>query len=637
MADPFADIPTKDQAKSSDPFGDIPSKPVKEVEYSPAEPLAMPSFAEGALPSYKDIGKAALLSTKQQFPMMEKGFQATPQQMYLNFIRGGAKTAGQALAKPTAEEAKIQKQLETLPPGEAAMGMALSPYGEAAALKAVGPAVKGAQALGKGLGLDKLSAIPESFKLGKKAKEQTEALRRQLSKGAGAEAEAAAGKATAAQERAGIAETAEQKATRQQEAALRGLPGVKTAKEAGEFRPIPQTANEIGTRIRASVDRIFNDLKAKREANAQKLKADAFDYALSQEKAGKKVEDTAAYKSAMTEIKNSLTNPDTKLTVASVDSIKNQLQQVKRALDPRYVDEAGIVRGKPVSFEGLETLRRFLRDRANGLPAEGFDAISQQQAGKLAKSVENIMSEFSDGRINKFIDQYRKDSEPMRVFNTKVGKAFLDQELLGKGVNYNIVAAQDIPGKVFRSPESFQVLIDALGGNRQLANAEANRYFASQLEGVKTFDRAKEFISKNRTMLQETGTLRDVERYADTLRTMEKRAGAAKEISEKAQLTTEQQQRLVDKYRTLESNLLVARTPDQVTSLGESYAKGLLDDKIINQAEYRALRNEINEIEKTIKDATQLKDAVKRAAYKAAKYGAGGTAAMYGVGKLMGD
>jgi hypothetical protein len=36
-----------------------------------------------------------------------------------------------------------------------------------------------------------------------------------------------------------------------------------------------------------------------------------------------------------------------------------------------------VVTGKPVSFEGLETLRRFLRDRSYGLPAEGFDAIGQ--------------------------------------------------------------------------------------------------------------------------------------------------------------------------------------------------------------------------------------------------------------------
>jgi hypothetical protein len=118
---------------------------------------------------------------------------------------------------------------------------------------------------------------------------------------------------------------------------------------------------------------------------------------------------------------------------------------------------------------------------------------------------------------------------------------------------------------------------------------------------------------------------------------MEKRAGAAQTIAKTEVRTAEQQQRLVDKYRTLESNLAVARTPEQVTSLGESYAKGLLDDKIINQAEYRALRNEINEIENTIKDATQLKEGIKRAAYKAAKYGATGTAAMYGVGKLLGD
>ncbi|NDD58629.1 MAG: nitronate monooxygenase, partial [Chlamydiae bacterium] len=92
----------------------------------------------------------------------------------------------------------------------------------------------------------------------------------------------------------------------------------------------------------------------------------------------------ACFKEAFKKIQAEIVNPETKLTDASVDAIKNQLLQVKRAMNPREVDEAtGIVRGKPVSFQGLENLRRMLGDRARGLPAEGFDAIGQQQAGRL--------------------------------------------------------------------------------------------------------------------------------------------------------------------------------------------------------------------------------------------------------------
>jgi hypothetical protein len=124
---------------------------------------------------------------------------------------------------------------------------------------------------------------------------------------------------------------------------------------------------------------------------------------------GETVQNTKSYKQVIDEIDNLLKDKTTNLAVATLDPIKNPLKVIRRALDPRYVDEAtGMVMGKPASFQSLEDLRRFLRDRSYGLPAEGFEAINQQRAGKLADAVEKVMSEFSDKKIDKFISQYRQ-------------------------------------------------------------------------------------------------------------------------------------------------------------------------------------------------------------------------------------
>jgi len=635
----MVDISDLPKPKKAD-ISDLPKpKQKEEVEpiYSPEEVRPEPGYTPepGVTFRPKEIGRAAYLSTKQQFPAMEKGFALTPMQAYLGMVTS-PKQLGKRIAGAQREEAKIEKELEKIPLSERIAGAVVAPFGEAAAFKAGATGLQALPKLGQALGVDKISLIPKSFKLGAQAKEQTAALQQRLGKQAGAEAEAAAEKATLAEQRAGAAETTAQRQARQQELAARGLPGVRTVEEAGRFKPIAQTNDEIGNQIRQTVDANYERLKTTRATNAERLKGDAFDFALNREKAGELVKDTPAFKTAMQKINSEIVNPDTKLTVASVDAIKNQLLQIKRAMNPMEVDAAtGIVRGKPVSFEGLENLRRYLRDRASGLPAEGFDAISQQQAGRLAKVVEDVMSDFSGGRINKFIEQYRKDSIPLQVFQTKIGKALVDEQAVGKGASYRQVPSQSIPDKVFGSPESYKALVDALGGNTQQASAQARRYFASQLEGRGSAKEVENFIRKNRAVLKETGALRDAEQYAINLRTAEKRGAAATEIGKAEARTEEQQRRLVDKYRTLESNLAVARDADSVVSLGDSFAKGMLDDGLINQQQYRQLRVELNDIATKIKNAEEAKNRVKIAAYKAAGYGAAGTGAAYGVGKLL--
>jgi hypothetical protein len=423
------------------------------------------------------------------------------------------------------------------------------------------------------------------------------------------EAEKAGAKAKTAESRAGAAEKIAEREAGKPGAEYGQLPGVTAGTEAGVAKAIPQSLDEIGSSIKTKVDQQYNALKQTREANAQKYKAEAFNFALDKEKAGARVDQTKAFENAVNEISSAITNPDTKLAVASVDTIKNQLLQIRRALKPQYLDETtGVVRGKPVSFEGLETLRRFLRDRASGLPAEGFDAISQQQAGKLAKSVENIMSEFSDKKINKFLDQYKKDSEPLRVFQTKVGKALVDEQLVGKGANYAAVPAQSIPAKVFKSKEDFRALVDALGGDINLARQEAQKYFTAQMESRKTGEQLQAFLRDNRTMLKETGAYDMADKYAKSVIDAEKRGARATGMGEKRTATAAEQKALQDNLTRLNTDVERARDIGEINQQVVKMANLFEQNKLITVSERDQLLRQINQIT----DLQKKKEAVQK-------------------------
>jgi len=352
---------------------------------------------------------------------------------------------------------------------------------------------------------------------------------------------AAEKRAKTAEKRAGVAEKITEREAGKGEAAYGKLPGVTTATEAGVTKGIPESEASIGQRIKTKTKEIYDNLKAVRQANAEKNKADAFNYARSKELAGDRVEKTKAYKDVENQIDRLLNDKETGTAVATLDAIKNPLLAIRRAIDPRYVDEAtGMVRGKPVSFEGLEQLRRFLRDRSYGLPAEGFDAINQQMAGDLAKSIEKVMSEFSGKKIDKFINQYRKDSEPLQAFQSRLGKSFVGEQ---KGTSIATTPAESVANAVFKNKENYDNFISAIGGDEKLAKEEAQRYFAGQLEG-KTAAQARKFLADNRTMLKETGSYEMAGKYVQQLEQAEKRgAGAKTRGAERTKTAAEQRKR----------------------------------------------------------------------------------------------
>jgi hypothetical protein len=485
------------------------------------------------------------------------------------------------------------------------------PRKEVSGYKTAGELAPAVVAGGKGLyelgkyGVGKLSGL---FGGGK---ELAEALKTTTAGRVSEEAAKAGKRAETAQSRAGAAQKIAEREAGKPAAAYGELPGVVKTTEAGVAKSIPQSMDEIGSTIRNTVEGVYGRFKATRAANAEKNKGDAFNFARQKELGGAKPEDTQAYKEVIQEIDRLLKDKETGLAVATLDPIKNPLLAIRRALDPRYVDEAtGAVMGKPVNFEGLEQLRRFLRDRSYGIPSEGFDAINQQRAGKLADSVERVMSEFSNGKIDKFISQYRKDSEPLRVFQTRVGKALVDEQLVGKGINYASVPAQSIPGKVFRSKEEFGALIDSLGGNEKLAKELGQKYFAAQLEGIKDAKGVENFIrsGNNRTMLTKTGSLQDAEKYAISLRDAEKRGARATEMGKTRAATAAEQKKLQNEFSVIESDLNRATTLAEIDTQVTRVANTLEKNGLISVGQ----RDQILSDAKRMVNAQQKADYIKK-------------------------
>jgi hypothetical protein len=441
------------------------------------------------------------------------------------------------------------------------------------------------------------STLQRAF--GGDAKRMAEALRSYASSRSGAEADAAKKMAYEAEQKAGIAETAEQKALRQQELAYRELPGTKTEMEAGRFKPIPTSEQAVGDRIRGYVDRIFKDLKATRAKNAERLKGAPFYMAAESEMLGGRVANTNTYKQMEKLVQNQIRNEQGLVSAPGATGTK--LKELQNILDGTVVDDAtGVVIKNDLSFEGMERLRRQLSDRSYGFPETGFDALSQQEAGKYAKMVADAMEEFSPG-LKRFLSQYQKDSEPLRVFQTKTGKIFEEQLPGVKG--YAKVSSENIPSKVFKDRESYQGLIEALGGNKAFAENEARKYFAGQMEKLAGDPKKLEaFIRDNRTMLNLTNARDMAESYIARASAFAKRGEAAKTRAGAEREIATKQAELAKDFAKLESDLVTAQTPQEIAGLHGTLAKKLLNEGTINQQQYRTMLQEATRVLQTVKD-----------------------------------
>lgn len=187
--------------------------------------------------------------------------------------------------------------------------------------------------------------------------------------------------------------------------------------------------SDLGKSVRTFFMKEFERLKTIRQQNVEKLKAAAFDDASAKEVQGARYQETEAYRNAVSGIDQTLKS-EAGLYNVGPDEI-NGLTKIKdvlvRGVGRKIVDPATgekTIKYTPLSFQALENMRRQLRDRAFGLPAEGYDAIGQQQATKLADYIEGIQKEFSPN-FEKYLAQYKIDSQPLNEFKNRLGKAII--------------------------------------------------------------------------------------------------------------------------------------------------------------------------------------------------------------------
>ena len=137
-----------------------------------------------------------------------------------------------------------------------------------------------------------------------------------------------------------------------------------------------------------------------------------------------------------------------------------------------------------------ETLRK-LRDAASGKPEEGYAAIGQQRAGKLANSLAAAIEKWEPS-LAEADNQYRTLSEALNPAKTAIGKRALGTEKF----DHETLAADpsSIPTMFFKTPATVKQLITLSGGDVAAVEQNAVQYAFRQLAGKKTPEAAQEWL-----------------------------------------------------------------------------------------------------------------------------------------------
>jgi hypothetical protein len=271
--------------------------------------------------------------------------------------------------------------------------------------------------------------------------------------------------------------------------------GAATERRAGRIGEVRQPS-EIGDDARQALQTRLDQLKKTRSDRANTYSQEAFGEAFQKEAAGQSLTNTQAAKNAVQELNTMLRNPVTGTTGVPEGTIRNQINSIKDVLRgrrnvPTPTGEVVEQATRP-SFEQLEIIRRNLRDRASGLPAEGYDAIGQQMAGRFADLVEAVQKEFAPN-FGKFLDQYRKDSEPINQFKKAIGKTVTEKE------DFNFEEFRTDPAKladrIFATRNSAADFLALSGNDTALVDRLARSYLAAKTEG-KTGDQLTKELRK---------------------------------------------------------------------------------------------------------------------------------------------
>jgi hypothetical protein len=299
----------------------------------------------------------------------------------------------------------------------------------------------------------------------------------------------------------------------------------------------PKKISNIGQEIREGFTTVLDRLRQTRSDNAKLYSQEAFGEAFQKEAAGQSIANTKAAKNAVQELNVMLSNPVSGLAGVPEGTIRTQIKSLREVLSGRRQIQSAV--GQPIeqltkpSFEQLEIIRRSLRDRASGLPAEGYDAIGQQMAGRFADLVEEVQKEFAP-KFSSFLTRYKEDSVPINRFANNLAKRITGKEE-ADFAQFKFDPAS-LADNVFASKQGVEQLVETVGPERaeriardfvanSLRNADApavQRFLADRKtqDWLDTFPRLEqELMAGARRLGIAESTLKRRGRLAETLGT----------------------------------------------------------------------------------------------------------------------
>jgi hypothetical protein len=283
----------------------------------------------------------------------------------------------------------------------------------------------------------------------------------------------------------------------------------KFEKSSEQFRG--QQASELGERILPTelggqTRKVFDDaltkIKADRETATSDLRTAWKNSVQQKEASGQNYRNTDAYNEAVDFYNSLLENKELKLLMQTDEKFKSAVGNVLSSINPTKtaLNQQGEVVKTPLnaSADALETLYRRLKDRASGLPAEGVEAIDQQLAGKLAKPIEKIIDEFSEGAYSAYKTAYQEASKPLNEFRTTTGR-FVTDKSEGFDLGDYMERLSEVGAKVFGNKNSAKQLLSVAGPEE--ANRLAKGFLADQI-GEASPSKIKSVINDNRDWLE---------------------------------------------------------------------------------------------------------------------------------------
>jgi hypothetical protein len=202
--------------------------------------------------------------------------------------------------------------------------------------------------------------------------------------------------------------------------------------------------------------------------------------------------------------------------------VKNQLEKnladLNQAEQQLIIDTAKNIRGK--SLVGMDKEIRRLRDIAEQAKiSPGYSSVRSKKADEIADVLEAAIKPVSK-TYRQAKDAYRVASEPVNVYESSVGKQFLEGSK----------DPASLPKNFFKTKYTVDNLKTLVGENK--ATQFANNHIANELSTETTAKAARSWFDKNKVWLKEFPQSKDAtENYIRNLEKIEKTRGRAKNVA----------------------------------------------------------------------------------------------------------